>query len=166
MFLVACDGQQTSGGDIQSVQISRQVLELTEGGQQRLTLEVTPKDATYKANWSSENELIATVTDKGVVTAVSVGETNINVAIEGTELKASCKVVVKSILEATIFDQMILSKLSDPYDFAYTKQSGVDTTIKVVRATFIIIPLPDKIRCIARSLQLQKQLPELFCPLF
>lgn len=140
MFLVACDPETTSGGDIQSVQISRQVLELTEGGQQRLTLEVTPKDATYKANWSSENELIATVTDKGVVTAVSVGETNINVAIEGTELKASCKVVVKSILEATIFDQMILNKLSDPYDFAYTKQSGVDTTIKVVRATFIIIP--------------------------
>ena len=142
IVLVACEPKDPTGGDgsIQSVQISKQVLELTEGGQQRLALEVTPAGAAYTAIWTSENEAIASVTNKGVVTAVSAGETKINVAVEGTDLKASCSVVVKSVLDATFFDYIILNKLSDPYDFSYTKQSGVDTTISVVRATFIMIP--------------------------
>ena len=139
--LVACNNGTEGDGTIQSVTINKAVLELVEGAQQRLSLTVTPEDAAYTAVWSSENELVASVSSKGVVTANTVGETIINVAIEGTDLKASCRVVVKSLLDATVFDQLILYQTSEkPFPLEITQNDGTDTTVHALMAKFLMLP--------------------------
>ena len=140
IVLVACDGQTTTGGAIKSVTIADQ-LELVEGAQQRLALTVDPSDATYTAVWSSSDERIATVSNKGVVTANAVGEATITVSIKDTDLKATCRVIVKSLLDATVFDRILqASNFSDPFDIVITMQNGQDTTLHVVSAKFLMIP--------------------------
>ena len=140
ILLVACNGQDTPGGAIKSVTIANQ-LELVEGAQQRLALTVDPSDATYTAVWSSSDERIATVSNKGVVTANAVGEATITVTIKDTDLKATCRVIVKSLLDATVFDRILqASTFSDPFDIVLTKQDGQDTTLHVVSAKFLMIP--------------------------
>ena len=69
-----------------------------------LTVERYPESAPYTLEWKSDNEAVATVDQNGVVTGVSVGTANITVTANGNEqLKATCKVDVKSLTEyATI----------------------------------------------------------------
>lgn len=138
--LVACDNGTEGDGTIQSVTINKAVLELVEGGQQRLSLTVTPEDAEYSATWSSENELVASVSNKGVVTANTIGETTITVAIDGTDLKATCHVVVKSLLDATVFDQLILYNTSEKQQITITNNAGEDTTVYTMMAKFMMLP--------------------------
>ncbi len=138
--LVACNNGTEGDGTIQNVTINKAVLELVEGGQQRLSLTVTPEDAEYSATWSSENELVASVSNKGVVTANTIGETTITVAIDGTDLKATCQVVVKSLLDATVFDQLILYNTSDKQQITITNNAGEDTTVYTMMAKFMMLP--------------------------
>ena len=140
IVLVACDPETKTDGSIKSVEIPNQ-LELVEGAQQRLALTVDPAGVAYTAVWSSSDERIATVSNKGVVTANAVGEATITVTIKDTDLKATCRVIVKSLLDATVFDRILqASNFSDPFDIVLTKQDGQDTTLHVVSAKFLMIP--------------------------
>ena len=59
-----------------------------------LTATVTPEDAANKnVSWTSSNEAVATV-EGGVVTSLTVGETNITVTTEDGDFEASCVVTV------------------------------------------------------------------------
>ena len=61
-----------------------------------LTATVTPDNATDKTvKWSSSDEKVATVDDKGVVKAIEAGECTITAeAVDGSGVKATCKVTV------------------------------------------------------------------------
>ncbi len=63
-----------------------------------LTATITPTDATIKElTWSSDNEQVATVDQKGNVKGVKAGTANITAtAKDGSKVKASTKVTVKS----------------------------------------------------------------------
>ncbi len=58
----------------------------------KLTLKVS--NTKKKVTWSSSNKKIATVTTKGVVTAVKAGKANITAKVSGKKLV--CKVTVKN----------------------------------------------------------------------
>ena len=70
----------------------------------QLNAVITPDDATFKnLIWTSSNPEIATVSGTGVVHGVVPGETIITaMAVDGTNLKASCKVTVERVRAESI----------------------------------------------------------------
>lgn len=79
-------------------------LTLAAGQSHALTLKIEP-EGDYEVSWKSSDRKIATVSDKGVVTAIAPGETRITAAIEGAG-SAICVVTVNGgayIHEDTLF---------------------------------------------------------------
>lgn len=74
---------------------------LVEGEKETLTVTITPSDATDKTiTWSSNNEKVATVSQKGVVTALKEGTATI-IAKSSNDKEANCVVTVtkKTVVE-------------------------------------------------------------------
>jgi len=68
---------------------------LTEGDTLQLTATVSPADATNQnVSWESSDTFVATVSDSGLITAVSEGTATITVTTEDGGLTASCLVTV------------------------------------------------------------------------
>lgn len=68
---------------------------LTEGDTLQLTATISPADATNQnVNWESSDTFVATVSDSGLITAVSEGTATITVTTEDGGLTASCLVTV------------------------------------------------------------------------
>lgn len=65
------------GVTINSVTLNKSETSLTVGETETLTAEVDPDDAVVTVIWESDDESVATVSDAGVVTAVSAGTTTI-----------------------------------------------------------------------------------------
>ena len=71
----------------------------------KITLEptITPEHLSEsKVEWTSGDSSIASVDDKGNVTAVGAGETTITATVVSSGEKAECKVIVKADLATTI----------------------------------------------------------------
>lgn len=63
-----------------------------------LTATVAPEDASNKkVLWSSDNEDVASVTSKGIVTAKGVGTANITATTKDGSFKATCKLTVTDV---------------------------------------------------------------------
>ncbi|MBR6426110.1 MAG: S8 family serine peptidase, partial [Oscillospiraceae bacterium] len=78
-----------------SLSISEEFLQILRGNTAKLTVEATPWGASEEVTWSSEDESIATVNEKGVVTAVGEGTTVITAtSVEHPDVSASCTVEV------------------------------------------------------------------------
>ncbi len=71
-------------------------LYLNKGDKQRIAVEITPVDASNKKlKWTSSDEKVATVSSKGLVTAVGKGKCTIRVeATDGSKWVATCTVTV------------------------------------------------------------------------
>lgn len=81
--------------DVQDVTISIESLEMGVGENQTLTATVLPEDATNRSvSWASDNEEIVTVSQEGVVTALSPGNANVTVTTTDQGKTATCAVVV------------------------------------------------------------------------
>ena len=84
-----------------SVVLDKETLELVIGGNETLTATVEPENTTDKTIvWSSSNEEVATVSEDGGVTAISVGMATITAKCG--DVSATCKVTVKPILATSI----------------------------------------------------------------
>ena len=80
---------------VSSVELDKTTLSLLEGDSATLKATVKPDDAYEKTpTWSSSNPNVATVSDKGVVTAVKAGTATITATCGGK--KATCEVTVQS----------------------------------------------------------------------
>ena len=95
---------------VASVTVTPNTLELYKGDTANLTAKVAPLTATDRSvTWSSVNPSIATVSDLGVVTAVSVGTTTIRATSNADSTKfAECEITVVAInkeLSAAIWDE-------------------------------------------------------------
>lgn len=81
---------------VEKIILSEQTLTLDIGSDVILSAEVKPDDATDKTIiWSSDNDDVATVSDKGLVSAVGVGEAKVT-ATSG-DITATCEVTVNPI---------------------------------------------------------------------
>ena len=80
---------------VESVAVEPKTLSLKVGETGTLTATVAPENATNKTvTWTSNKTDIATVSDKGVVTAVAAGEATITVTTEDGSKTAECTVTV------------------------------------------------------------------------
>lgn len=78
---------------VEEVKLDATEVRVARGGECQLTATVLPEDATYEAVvWSSDDEAVATVDEKGLVKAVALGTTKIKAAVG--EKYAECAVTV------------------------------------------------------------------------
>ena len=82
---------------VTGVNLNNTTLSLETGKTATLKATVKPDNATNKGvNWASDNEDVATVDNKGGVTAVKAGTANIKVGTKDGNKSAQCKVTVKN----------------------------------------------------------------------
>lgn len=97
---------------VSAIQLDAESITLTVGGQMTLTATVVPADASCQSvEWSSSATEVATVSESGVVTALSPGNAVITASADGVD--ASCQVTVKAA--AAIAGIYIAGK--DAYEF-------------------------------------------------
>ncbi|MDR3350748.1 MAG: DUF4465 domain-containing protein [Prevotellaceae bacterium] len=110
MTLVACE--KDSAVAITGISLDIAALELTPGDTAALAATVSPGDATNKAlTWQSSSTAIATVNEKGVVTAVSAGTATVTVtALDGGQT-AACAVTVFYLID---FENVPATYLAGP----------------------------------------------------
>ena len=95
--------EQQSTISVTSVSISRTSLTLDIGASYTLSCTVLPSDATNKScTWKSSNTSVATVSNSGVVTAVSAGTATITVTTSDGGKTASCNVTVNEAVSETV----------------------------------------------------------------
>ena len=88
-----------------AIALDKEAITLDKGAAEQLTATLTPADATTAVVWATENAEVATV-EKGLVTAVGVGTTNIVATVtpaEGTTYTAKCAVTVAAAPDAPVF---------------------------------------------------------------
>ncbi len=101
---------QVDSVKVESVELNRSTLTLTIGGTQTLTATVSPDDAANKTVvWSSSNPLVASVSNAGVVTAVSVGTAVITVTTVDGSHTATCTVTVQGEVTTIVLDRTSLT---------------------------------------------------------
>lgn len=80
---------------VQSVELNKSELTLEEGKQSNLIVTFNPTNATNKnVTWTSSDESVATVSDRGIITAKSAGKTTITVISEDGNKSAECELTV------------------------------------------------------------------------
>lgn len=96
----------TVNGKVNSITLNATEKKLWLAETFQLEAAVEPATATDKTvTWASSNTAVATVDDKGLVTAVADGEAEITVtANDGGGAKATCKVIVKTKVETITLD--------------------------------------------------------------
>ena len=122
VFVGCGDPNKPSGSKDVTIALSPAELVLSEDGDEaKLTVTKTPSDATIDPYvWESSDTLVAVVNDRGLVTSRNAGECVITVT--SGNLKAECKVTVKSFLETLQFTLGLLNDVDTTY-----AQGKVDT---------------------------------------
>jgi len=88
---------------VTGVTLDKSSLSLDVGGDAQLTATIAPADATNQnISWTSSNKAVASVTDGGLVKAISAGSSTISVITEDGSKSASCEVIVKEPLVVNI----------------------------------------------------------------
>ena len=86
---------------VTGVSLDKNTDSITAGFTDQLTATVTPSDASNKSvSWESDNTLVATVDDNGLVTAVAEGTANITVTTADGSYTATCVVTVQTVTVA------------------------------------------------------------------
>ena len=133
LFFVFTSCANGSGGDsgsvaVTSVELNKTSTSITVGGTETLTATVKPDNATDKSvTWTSSNTDVASV-DKGVVTAVAVGEATI--MAKAGDKTATCAVTVTAVPK--IVDLSTLTKdtvVADGYTITGTLAAAVKVSI-------------------------------------
>ena len=98
--LAACSSDETERTiPVTGVTLNENALTLTVGKTGNLKATVLPENATnLNVVWNSSNTAVATITQQGVVTAVSAGETTITVTTVDGEHKDEAVVTVEGVL--------------------------------------------------------------------
>lgn len=82
---------------VEYISLKNPALELKVGESAAIEYTIVPDNATYKSvDWSSSNESVATVDQKGVVTAVSAGNAEITAKSVSGSKQAFCSVTVQT----------------------------------------------------------------------
>lgn len=113
---------------VTSVTLDRSTASLEVGNHIQLTATVNPNNATTKTvTWTSSAEGVATVSNTGYVTAVSVGSATITVASTTDATKnATCVITVKDHVTTVAEVETVITEFKE--DFAETREDPTDLT--------------------------------------
>ena len=91
---------------VTSISLNHTEESMTVGGELQLTATVNPSDATNSGIvWSSSDDAVATVSETGLVTAVSVGIVTITAtAVDGSGVYGKCDIAVKAKPSTTDYE--------------------------------------------------------------
>ena len=105
------------------------------GGTEQLTATITPNDAVNKnVTWSSSNTDVATVSNTGLVTAVSKGTAIITVTTEDGGYKATCTVTVRTRRTATLqINQTYFGNNVTSHDYTTTYGQTINVSFSAIR---------------------------------
>ena len=93
---------QIPGGEVTGVTVEPETITILVGAKTQLTGEPVPKWAVNPAmTWASQNETIATVDDRGLVSALAEGETTITATTEEGSYSASSTITVTPFIPVT-----------------------------------------------------------------
>ena len=98
---------------VKNLRLNNSSLKLAEGGTKKLSYTVTPANAANKkVKWESSDESVATVSEDGTVTGISVGEATIKAtALDGSGCSDECvvEVVTQEYVENYIKDKVSIT---------------------------------------------------------
>lgn len=81
--------------DVTGVTLNKKTLSLEVGDTGNLVATISPKDATLKeVKWESSNEKVATISETGIIKAISEGKTTIKVTTLDGNFSATCELTV------------------------------------------------------------------------
>lgn len=81
--------------EIKSIQITNKEKELSIGKTLQITTEILPKNASYKElQYSSSNKNIASINDKGILTAIKEGEVTITASSTHNKISSELKIKI------------------------------------------------------------------------
>lgn len=93
-LFASCSPEQGKDNKLQKVFIDPEEVELLEGGTKTLEIVTEPANFPYNSvSWSSSDKEVATISRRGVLTAVAPGNATITADVDG--FTASCEVTVK-----------------------------------------------------------------------
>lgn len=113
ILLNACTTEDTA---VSGITLDETSLSFGVGDTAALKATLTPKGATGIVTWTSSNEAVATVSSKGVVTALEIGTTTITATVE--KFTATCAVTItertnfKHSLQGSAYYPIILDTIS------------------------------------------------------
>ena len=111
ILLASCSKDDEQATMISSVSLDKTTLSLVKGATGKLTVTIAPDNASVKdLTWMSCNKAIATVDDKGVVTAVAAGKATITVVTRSGGKSASCEVTVTAASASVPVTSVTLNK--------------------------------------------------------
>lgn len=119
LILVGCDPDQKknnpSDTSVTAIKISPSEATLNLGESIRLDAALTPADATATVAWSSSDESVATVTEKGFVFASDENYGECYIYAKVGDLKDSCLIKVLSPVSAVIFNSAFVGATDTTY---------------------------------------------------
>lgn len=140
--MVGCDPNAQGGGDskVTAISISPKNVNLNENVlSAKLGVKFTPSTAKATVEWSSSDTLVATVTNKGYVEAVSFGDCYVYAKVG--ELIDSCHVSVTTYYESLIFTGACLYQVDTTFAYDSISQTyRVDTIQASSGETFLCYP--------------------------
>ena len=98
-----------------SIEVTPNSVEAEENSEVQLSVNVLPENATYKSvEWSSSNDVIASVDANGLVTMHSAGDAIITATTtDGTNLSATCRIKVYSGVNGVSDDNVVVATIGD-----------------------------------------------------
>ena len=135
---------------VTSIEVTPTEYEGVEGSEFQLTAIIIPEEATNKnVNWSSSDEVIASVSEDGLVKVLKEGNTVITASTtDGSNLTATCKIAVftgidgvsdDNIVVATNGDNIIVSNAPKNIDInVYSNNSTLIRSVKSAGETISI----------------------------
>ena len=104
---VSSDGLSQSSGSASSITLSSTGMVVAQESVTQLVASVYPYDSASSVVWSSSNPSVATVTSRGLVSAVSSGTTMITASVANGSVSAQCAVTVQQAedIQAIVIDR-------------------------------------------------------------
>lgn len=111
-----------------SVKLNYSEYTLKKGKSVRLKATAAPKKASKKIIWKSSKKSVAKVTSKGVVKGLKNGKATITATVEGTKVKATCKMTVGTpVTKVAVAKKSVAMKAGETF--------RIRTTVKPAKAS-------------------------------
>ena len=99
---------------VQAIELDKEILLFVDSTYQ-IKVSITPENANEELVWSSDNEKVATVDQKGVVTAIAAGECKISVSTGSVSAVTKVTVINQSAKQTITADEAITLFIDSTY---------------------------------------------------